>query len=370
MATKRDYYEVLGIPKGASKEDIKKAYRKLALEWHPDRNKQPHASEKFKEISEAYAVLSDDQKRAQYDQFGHAGFDRMYSTEDIFRSTDFSDLEDLFGEFGFGSPFASMFGPMFGSMFGGRGRRRNYGADLESSTEITLEEAAEGLKKDLSYHHSKACPKCQGSGSEPGSSRKTCPDCNGRGQVQHARRAGPMAFYTVTTCGRCRGQGTAVEKECKGCNGSGKISEYEHIKLNIPPGIANGMRLHLGGLGEYGPDGAVDLYVTVYVKEHPSFERSGDDLWTTVPIGFPLAAMGGEIEVPTLSGKAKLHVPSGTASHTVFRLKGEGMPRLQRGGKGDVMVRVVIEVPKKLSKKQKELLAEFEKEIGKKSWPF
>lgn len=371
MAEKKDYYEVLGVPKGASKDEIKNAYRKLALKFHPDRNKDHDAEERFKEISEAYAVLSDDQKRAQYDQFGHAGFDQMYSTEDIFRTADFSDFEDLFRQFGFGgSAFGSMFGPMFGSMFGsmgGRGRRmKDYGADLETAVEITLEEAAGGLKKDLSYHHNKACPRCKGGGSEPGSSRKTCPGCNGRGQVQQARRAGPMAFYTVTTCGKCRGQGTIVEHPCEECNGSGNVSEYEHIKVNVPAGIQNGMRLHLSGLGEYGPDGPGDLYVTVYVKEHGTFERSGDDLWTTLPISFPMATLGGEVDVPTLSGKAKLHIPAGTASHTVFRLKGEGMPRLQRSGKGDEMVRVVIEVPKKLSKKQKELLEELGKEDKKK----
>lgn len=366
MATKRDYYEVLGVPKGATSDQIKQAYRKLALQYHPDRNKAPEASEKFKEISEAYAVLSDDKKRQQYDQYGHAGFDQMYTQEDIFRSADFSDFQDVFRSFGidpFGGFGGSMFRDMFGGMGGRRGgRTREYGADLETAVEITLEEAAKGLKKDISYHRSKACSRCSGSGSEPGSSRTTCPACNGRGQVQQTRRAGPMAFYTVTTCGRCRGEGNVVEKPCRSCGGSGKASSNEHIKVNIPPGVQSGMRLHLEGLGEYGRDGPGDLFVRVYVRQHEKFERRDDDLHTDARISFARAALGGEIDVPTLSGRAKLHIPPGTESHTVFRLKGEGMPRLGRGGKGDEMVRVLIDVPKKLSQQQKKLLEELEKE--------
>ncbi len=377
MAAKRDYYEILGVPKGASADQIKQAYRRLALQHHPDRNKAPESTEKFKEISEAYAVLSDEKKRAQYDQYGHAGFDQMYSQEDIFRSADFSDFEDVFRSFGI-DPFGGFGGGMFGDIFGFRsgrggqrgGRMREYGADLETSVEITLEEAAKGLKKDISYHRSKACSRCSGSGSEPGSSRSTCPACNGRGQVQQTRRAGPMAFYTVTTCGRCRGEGTTVEKPCRSCGGSGKASSNEHIKVGIPPGVQSGMRLHLDGLGEYGRDGPGDLFVRVYVRQHERFERRDDDLWMDAPISFARAAMGGEIDVPTLTGSAKLHIPLGTESHTVFRLKGEGMPRLGRGGKGDEMVRVLIDVPKKLSGKQKELLRQFDEEGKKKEGLF
>jgi len=363
MAAKRDYYEILGVQKGASADQIKQAYRKLAMQYHPDRNKSPDAAERFKEISEAYAVLSDEKKREQYDQYGHAGFDRMYSQEDIFRSADFSDMEDVLRNFGM-DPFGSgMFGDIFGFRGGRRGgRMREYGADLETAVEITLEEAAKGLKKDVSYHRSKACARCGGSGSEPGSSRKTCPACNGRGQVQQARRAGPMAFYTVTTCGRCRGEGSIVEKPCRSCGGSGKASSNEHIKVSIPPGVQSGMRLHLEGLGEYGRDGPGDLFVRVYVRQHDVFERRDDDLHTDAHVSFARAALGGEIEVPTLTGRAKLHVPPGTESHTVFRLKGEGMPRLGRSGKGDEMVRVLIDVPKKLSQQQRKLLEELESE--------
>jgi molecular chaperone DnaJ len=362
MATKRDYYEVLGVPKGASMDQIKQAYRKLALQYHPDRNKAPEASERFKEISEAYAVLSDQKKREQYDQYGHAGFDQRYTQEDIFRGADFTDFEDVFRSFGM-DPFGGMFQGMFGNMGGGRGgRRREYGADLETRVDITLEEAATGLKKEVDYRRNKACPKCNGSGSEPGSSRNTCPDCNGRGQVQQARRAGPMAFYTVATCGRCRGTGNIVEKPCRNCSGSGKAGADEHIVVSIPPGIQNGMSLHLEGLGEYGHDGPGGLFVRVRVKPNGMFERRDDDLHTDTRISFARAALGGDVEVPTLSGKAKLHIPAGTESHTVFRLKGEGMPRLGRGGKGDEMVRVIIDVPKKLNPQQRKLLEELEKE--------
>jgi molecular chaperone DnaJ len=368
MATKRDYYEVLGVDKSATPDQIKQAYRKLALQFHPDRNKDPSATERFKEISEAYAVLSDEKKKAQYDQYGHAGFDQMYSRDDIFRTADFSDFEDVFSSFGFGSDPFGIFGSgsPFGPRRGGGGRMHDYGADLATRIDITLEEAAKGTKKELGYHHSKVCPKCSGNGSEPGTQRRTCSACGGRGQVQTARRMGPMQFYSVNTCAKCHGEGSAVEKPCRSCSGSGRVSEYEHINVNVPSGIQSGMRLRLEGLGEYGRDGPGDLFVTVYIKKHDRFERQGDDLWIEVPIGFAKAALGGDAEVQTLFGKDKLHIPAGTASHTVFRLRGEGMPRIGRGGKGDLMVRAIIDVPKKLSGKQKELLREFEKEGDKK----
>jgi molecular chaperone DnaJ len=255
---------------------------------------------------------------------------------------------------------------MFGSMFraGRGGRIREYGADLEIVVEISLEDAAKGVKKDINYHRSKACSRCGGSGSEPGSEKNVCSACQGRGQVQTTRRAGPMHFYTVTTCGKCRGEGSVVEKPCRSCGGSGKASSNEHIKVSIPPGIHSGMRLRLEELGEYGPDGPGDLYVRVEVKPHGKFGREGDDLLIDIPISFGRAALGGSVDVPTLFGKDRLHIPPGTQSHTVFRLRGEGMPRFGRSGKGDELVRVIIDVPKSLSRKQKELLEEFEKEGG------
>ncbi|MBN1170087.1 molecular chaperone DnaJ [Candidatus Micrarchaeota archaeon] len=356
---KRDYYEVLGVAKNAATDEIKKAYRKLAMQYHPDRNNDPAAAEKFKEISEAYAVLADERKRAQYDQYGHAGFDQMYSQEDIFRGANFSDFEDIFGG---RDPFGGMFGSMFGSMFGRMGRHRDIGADLEVQVAITLEEAAKGTKVDISYNRTRKCSHCNGSGAEPGSRKTNCSACGGRGQVKQARRMGPMAFYTVTTCQKCNGEGEAFDNPCKKCQGSGKESTKEHIKADVPPGIHNGMRMHLAGLGEYGKHGPGNLFVRVFIKEHRRFQRDGEDLWIDIPITFPQAALGGELEVPTLFGKAKLHIPPGTQSHTVFRLKNEGMPKLHNNGKGNEMVRVIIEVPKKLSKKQKEMLKEFDKE--------
>ena len=364
MASK-DYYEILGVAKNASASEIKDSYRKLAMKYHPDRNKDPAAAEKFKDISEAYAVLSDEKKRAQYDQYGHMGFDRMYSQEDIFRGADFSGFEDLFGDMEFGGPFGGVFSSLFGN-FRGQGRRGEYGANLEAGLEITLEEAATGAKKDLSYHRGKACPRCHGEGSEPGSQRRVCQACNGRGQVQQTRRAGPMSFYSVSTCRKCRGEGSVVESSCKECAGDGKTTSNEHLKVNIPPGIHSGMRLRLDDMGEYGRDGNGDLFVRVFVRDHPRFSRDGDDLRLDVPVSFSTAAIGRDIEIPTLFGKEGLHVPGGTESHTVFRLRGQGMPRLGGRGKGDLLVRLVIEVPKKLTRKQKELLKEFDSESGKK----
>ncbi|MFH1520956.1 MAG: molecular chaperone DnaJ [Candidatus Micrarchaeota archaeon] len=359
---KRDYYEILGVARNASPEEIKKAYRKLALEYHPDRNKEPGAEAKFKELSEAYAVLNDSKKKAQYDQYGHSGFDQMYSQEDIFRNADFSDFQDIFD---FGDPFGGMFGSMFGGGSGRRGRRRGYGANLETSIEIELEEAAKGVDKNINYSRSKACARCNGNGSEPGNNKKTCNSCHGRGQVQQTRKLGPMAFYTVTTCNKCRGEGSTVEKPCKDCGGTGKSSSKEHIKVTVPAGIHSGMSLRLDDLGEYGRDGPGDLFVKVYIKEHGRFERKEDDLFIEMPISFSKSAVGGTIDVPTLFGKVNLDIPNGTKSHTVFRLRGEGMPKLGRNGKGDELVRVIIDVPKKLSKRQKELLKEFDEENKK-----
>jgi len=366
--TKRDYYDVLGIQKDASKSDIKKAYRKLAMKYHPDKNKESDASDKFKEVSEAYAVLSDDGKRQQYDQYGHAGFDRMYSQEDIFRGANFRDFQDIFGNMGSGgrgrSPFEDLFGSFFGSGFGQGGRSRDFGADLEFETEISLEEAAQGVKKDVSVYRTAVCKRCKGARAEPGSKTTTCDTCRGSGQVQQARRMGPMAFHTITTCPKCHGEGNIIDKPCKDCAGSGRVREKEHIKVNIPPGIESGMRIRLEGLGEYGKDGSGDLYVSVYVKPHKYFQRAGDDLLLEVPIPFTTAALGDKIEVPTLFGKAKLTIPSGTQSHTIFKLNGEGLPNVRTRRNGDELVRVVVEVPKDLSSKQKELLKEFAKESG------
>lgn len=362
MATKRDYYEILGIHKSASVDDIKKAYRKLAFEYHPDKNKGPNAEEKFKEISEAYAVLSDGQKRATYDQYGHEGFDQRYSQEDIFKGAHFEDIEDLFQQFGFSDPFGGgTFSQFFGGGFGkrSRGKKADYGSDLEIGTEITLEEVAKGVKKRVEITHSRFCRKCDGSGADESSSVRKCEQCNGSGQTQQMRTMGPMRFYTVVTCNKCKGHGGVIEKPCTECKGSGKVREREKINVDIPKGIQNGMQIRLENMGEQGRDNAGDLYITVYVKKHDKFEREKDNLYIEIPITFAQAALGDTAEVPTLFGKAKLHIPAGTQSHTIFRLKGEGLPNINTERMGDEFVRVIVSVPDKLTSKQKELLKEF-----------
>ncbi len=361
MATKRDYYEILGVKRSASKDELKDAYRTLALKFHPDRNKDAGAEEKFKEISEAYAVLSDDQKRQTYDQYGHSGFDQRYSQEDIFRNANF---EDIFREFGFsfggggGSPFNDLFSSaFFGTPFGG-GRRSGRGADLRYDMHISLEEAAKGVAKEISFRRNRECDHCKGSGAEPGSKISACQKCGGRGQVQSSRRLGPFGSFTsITTCPACAGNGRRPEKECKECSGSGRTLATEKIQVDIPAGVDTGSQLRLAGLGERGQSSAGDLYVFVNVAEHRLFKREDDDIYIETPVSFSQAALGSEIEVPTLSGRAKLKIPAGTQTHTVFRMKGEGMPRVHGRGKGDQLVRVIVRTPTNLSSKQRDILS-------------
>jgi len=361
MTTKRDYYEILGVKKSASKDEIKDAYRTLALKYHPDRNKEAGAEDKFKEISEAYAVLSDEEKRQTYDQYGHAGFDQRYSQEDIFRNANF---EDIFREFGFsfggagGSPFEDLFSQaFFGSS--GRGRRGGRGADLRYDLHITLDEAAKGASKEISFRRNRRCEHCLGKGAEPGSKISACPKCGGRGQVQSNRRLGPFGSFTsITACPSCAGNGSKPDKLCNMCNGSGSQLANEKFSVDIPAGVDTGSQLRLQGLGERGPSTSGDLYVFVNVAEHPIFKRDGDDIHIDTPIGFAQSALGAEIEVPTLSGKAKLKIPAGTQTHTIFRMKGEGMPRVHGGRKGDQFVRVIVRTPTNLSEKQKKSLGE------------
>ena len=364
MTDKRDYYEVLDVPKDASKQEIKRAYRKLALEYHPDRNKSPDAEEKFKEISEAYAVLSDDEKRSQYDQFGHAGISGRYTWEDIYRSTDF---ESIFRDLGFGG-FGSIFNMFFG---GGRGRRRNgprKGADLRSDVEITLEEAAFGIEKELEVPGFDVCESCNGSGMKAGTNSQKCPKCNGTGEIRYSRNFGGMYFTQVQPCGECNGRGVPLENLCQACRGTGATQSIHQIKLKIPAGIETGYSLRLPGEGKPGFKGGPrgDLYVVVHVKPHEVFERRGDDILYEAKISFPQAALGTHIYVPTLHGEAKLKIPSGTQSGTIFRLRGKGLPHLRGWGKGNQFVNVVIQTPKKLTKQQKTLLKKLEKELKEK----
>lgn len=364
---KRDYYEILGVPKGAPYADIKAAYRRLALKFHPDKNKEPGAEDKFKEISEAYAVLSDEKKRSVYDQYGHEGFDRRFSQEDIFRGADFEDIFRSMGmEFG-GSPFGdSIFGNIFGSMFSGGGR--GYGADLQVQISISLKEAYLGAIKTLSLERNTACDKCNGTGAE-GGELKTCPECDGRGQVQRVQSLGGFGrFATVAPCRHCSGKGKIAKKECKKCQGSGIFQTTEQIEVKIPAGIHSGSRLRLDEMGEFGPSGYGDLYVFVHVLPDKDFVREGDDLYIEASISFAMAALGGKITVKTMQGEAEVNIPAGTKSHTNLRLKNEGMPHLRGSSKGDLLVRVIIDVPKNLTQRQKELLKEFDGEKPKKGW--
>jgi molecular chaperone DnaJ len=363
MAEKRDYYEVLGVTKNASKDEIKDAYRKLAMQYHPDRNKAPDAEEKFKEISEAYAVLSDDEKRQQYDVLGHAGFDQRYSTEDIFRGADFESIFRDIG-FGFGDLFRTFFGGGFG--VGGFRERINRGQDLVYDLEIALEEAAKGTEKEIEVPRTEKCEVCGGSGASPGTSPRTCPKCNGAGKVQHMRKSSFAMYVQVTPCSTCRGKGKIIDSPCNNCHGTGLVKKRRKISVKIPVGIDEGYQLRLRGEGEMAPNGgeAGDLYVLVHIAQHELFMREGDDLWHVLIIGYPQAALGAEVSVPTLDGSTTVKIRPGTQAGETIRLKGKGMPRFRGYGKGALLVRVGISVPEKLTPKQRELLEQLAEEFN------
>ncbi len=361
MANKRDYYEVLGVQKNSDKDEIKDAYRKLAMQYHPDRNKTPEAEEKFKEISEAYAVLSDDRKRQQYDAFGHAGINQRYSTEDIFRGADFSSI---FRDLGFG--FADIFNQFFGGGFrGGFRERANRGQDLVYELDITLEEAAKGTEKEIEIPRTEKCEVCDGSGSSPGTSPKKCSQCNGAGKIQHMRKNSFAMYVQVTPCPKCRGKGKLIESPCKNCRGTGVVKKRRKISVKIPVGIDEGYQLRLRGEGETAPNGGLagDLYVLVRVSPHQLFVRDGDDLLHVLVIGYPQAALGAEVSVPTLDGPKTVKIRPGTQPGELIELKGKGMPRFRGYGKGDLLVRVNIAVPKELTPRQRELLEELAKNL-------
>lgn len=360
MAEKRDYYEVLGVDKNADQKTIKKAYRKLAMKYHPDVNKDEGAEEKFKELSEAYGVLSDDEKRKRYDQFGHAGMDG-FSQEDIFNNINF---EDIFSGFGFGGGsqggFGSIFEDLFG--FGGSPSRSGRGRDISEKIDMTLEEVASGVTKDMDIHHAKKCPHCNGSRAEPGSNSSTCSTCNGSGQVRQVQNTPLGQFSTVSACPKCHGEGQIIEKPCTECNGRGLTNTTNKISIPIPAGVETGSKLRVAGEGDDGIKGAPagDLYVTINVLPHDLFRRDGQHLYYELPISYVQACLGSEVEVPTIDGsKANVKIPAGTQSGTTFKLKGEGIKHVNWAGKGNLYVTVHVVVPKKLSEKQKELLEEF-----------
>jgi molecular chaperone DnaJ len=362
MAEKRDYYEVLGVQRNASKDEIIGAFRKLALQYHPDRNKAPEAEEKFKEISEAYAVLSDDEKRQQYDMLGHAGFDQRYTQEDIFRGADFSAIFRDLG-FGFGDIFRHFFGGGFGDDFS---ERVNRGRDLVYDLEITLEEAAKGTEKEIEIPRTEKCDVCNGSGASPGTSPRTCPQCNGAGKVQHMRKSSFAMYVQVTSCPTCKGKGTLIDSPCRNCGGTGLVKRKRKISVKIPVGIDEGYQLRLRGEGEMAANGGVagDLYVLVHIRPDELFMRDGDDLLHVLMIGYPQAALGAEVSVPTLEGPATVKIHAGTQPGEVIRLKGKGMPRFRGYGKGDLLVRVGVAVPEKLTQHQRALLEELAKELN------
>ena len=364
MADKRDYYEVLGVERGASQDDIKRAFRKLAFQYHPDRNKEPDAEERFKEISEAYAVLSDTEKKEQYDRFGHAGISGRYSAEDIFRGANF---RDIFSEFGFGDDILSrIFGGIFRGGFGGfqqrTGPRR--GHDLETGIEITLEQAAFGTEVEISLNRLTKCGRCEGSGTEPGTSLQSCPKCNGTGRIQIQTRSLFGQMIRVATCDRCDGRGQVPETACRTCGGRGLEEGKTRLNARVPPGVEDGTQLILRGQGEDGPFGGPpgDLYVSVRVKPHPLLLRRGNDIIYEAEVTFPQAALGSSIVVPSLTGDKSLNVPSGTQSGDILRMRGEGIQG--RFGKGDQLVHMTVVIPKKLSRRERELIQELGKEFG------
>ncbi len=356
----KDYYETLGVSKNATREDIKKAYKKLAKKYHPDINKDADASEKFKEINEAASVLGDPQKRESYDKFG---------TADTSNSRGFEGFDFGGFDFNFGG-----FDDIFDGLFGGRNRRRrsNRGYDLRFDIEITLEEAAEGVKKNIVIPRLEVCDNCQGTGAKSKSDIKTCTECKGSGYVKQARRTPFGVFATTSPCPKCHGTGKIIKELCPHCDGEGRVEKNRKLEIDIPAGVDSGNKLRVAGEGEAGEQGGPsgDLYVVIHVLDHDVFERQGSDLFIELPISFAQAALGSEIEVPTLNGKAKLKIPSGTQTHTTFRMKGKGIPDLHGYGKGDEMVKIIVNVPNKLNKKQKELLKQFDKELGKKKGLF
>lgn len=362
MAEKRDYYEVLGVEKGATKKDIKKAYRKLAMEYHPDVSEDPEAGEKFKEISEAYAVLSDDEKKNTYDQYGHAGMGG-FSQEDIFNNINF---EDIFRGFGFGgnhggggTGFESIF-----DLFGFGGSRRNgpqQGNDVLYEMKITLEEAAHGLEKDIQVPNKKTCPRCNGSKAEPGTESRTCDTCGGSGQVRHVQNTPLGQFATIRPCNTCHGEGKIIDSPCHECHGRGIVKQKSTINVKIPPGVEDGSRLRVPGEGDVGNRGGPPgyFYVLIRVRPHKYFKREGANLHYEKPISFVQATLGDKVEVPTIDGTVELKIPEGTQTGTSFRIKGFGLPHLRWNGKGNLYVKVKVVTPKKLSPQQKELLEEF-----------
>lgn len=360
---KEDYYELLGVTKTVTPEEMKKAYRKKAVQFHPDKNPgNKEAEEMFKKVSHVYEILSDPEKRAAYDRYGAAAFEGGGAgPRGAGGGGGFHDPFDIFREV-FGQQGGGGGGGVFEEMFGGSRDGGRDGADLRYDLEITLEEAASGFEKEISFRKAMTCERCDGSGAEPGSKRITCPTCRGARQI---RRSGGIITFTQT-CPTCAGAGTKVEKVCTECRGEGRLAKNTKLTVRIPPGVDTGSRLRSSGNGEAGMAGgtAGDLYIVLSVKEHELFERQGEDLFCEIPIKFTLATLGGTIEVPTLFGKASLKIPTATPSGTTFRLRHKGMPSLRSGNQGDQLLRVQVEVPQSLTSEQRKILEEFARVSG------
>ena len=368
MSTKRDYYEILGVKKSASLDEIKKAYREMALRYHPDRvphEQKKEAEEKFKEISEAYAVLSDVQKRALYDQYGHSGIDQKYAYEDIFKGADFGSVFQDLGDFGLGGGmFEEIFSDLGFDIFGSGARRsagaRRRGRDLQIAISITLEEAAAGTEKLINVPRYEVCPACSGSGAKPGTRKVTCPQCKGKGRTVVSNGF----FQLAQTCRRCGGEGAVIQAPCPDCRGEGRARVTRKIKVKVPAGVDTGSSLRLRGEGEAGATGHGDLYVLIEVAAHNIFQRHGNDILTGIDISLSKASLGGEVEVRTLDGSVSMKIPPGTQPGKIFRLKEKGIPDLHGRDIGDELVRVNVEIPARLNSEQRRLIEEFARASG------
>lgn len=367
MSTKRDYYEILGVQKSATLDDIKRAYRELALKFHPDRvphEQKKDAEERFKEISEAYAVLSDAQKRALYDQYGHSGIDQKYAYEDIFKGADFGSIFQDLGDYGVGGGlFDEIFSDLGFDISGSRtrrGSRPKRGRDLEIAVNITLEEAAGGTEKTITLPRYEICAVCSGTGAKPGSKKVTCPQCRGSGRMV----VSGGFFQVAQTCSKCGGEGALIQSPCPSCRGEGRVKETHKIKVKIPAGVDTGSNLRVRGEGEAGGAGRGNLYVVIEVSSHPLFERHNNDILTQAKITLAQAILGAEIEVPTLGGKAEMKIPAGTQSGSIFRLRGKGIPDVHTRDVGDELIRVDVEIPRALSSEQRRLIEEFARASG------